>query len=132
MASFAVGSFGSVRYSDQSRISSVRKWLLRRGSEVPSTWALALDHWVLLRTAHEAGLDGVTLDGADGGQEMPLLHRIAVEATLPEVAGPALPGVDGQGVAPMGLSDSAGHAVLALGHHPEVDMVGHEAVGPER
>jgi len=50
---------------------------------------------------------------------------------LPEMPGPFLPGVDGLGVAAVGQPHSAGQGVGTGRNRKKVDMVGHEAVGPD-
>lgn len=80
----------------------------------------------------QPGPHGVQLDVAGGRQQVILVHWERVEALLPKVAAPALAEVDAPGVAAVRLAEGAPQAVGLLGHQDQMDVVGHQAVGPGR
>lgn len=75
---------------------------------------------------------GIEAHSADGRDQVRLVHRDGGEAALKQVPGPAPARIDEVGVAPMCLADGAVETIFTLGHHNEVDVVGHQTVGPDR
>jgi len=62
---------------------------------------------------------------------MLLVHHYCAEPTLPQMPGPAMPRVDETGVAPMRVGKRATQTVLVRRHNDDVNMVGHQAIGPD-
>src|SRR3546814_2027474 len=62
---------------------------------------------------------------------MRLIHRDRTEPPLPKMAGGAHAGVDIARIAPMQIAEGSPQAVLILRHQHDVDMIGHQAIGPD-
>ena len=82
--------------------------------------------------AHQAGPHRIPFDVAHDGQQVSVgLDREGVEALLEEVTPHPLAEVHGPRVATMGLPDAVGQRLRPGGHHDQMDVVRHEAPGPE-
>ncbi len=66
------------------------------------------------------------------GQEVVFIHDERGEAALPQVPSPALPEVDPPRVPAMCLADGATQALGGLRDNDQVNMVGHQAICPDR
>ena len=74
----------------------------------------------------------VERSGTSGGRrQVWLVHRHGTEPALPQMARPAVAGIDEAGVAAMGIREGAPQPVLVGRHDDQVDVVGHEAIGPD-
>ncbi len=82
--------------------------------------------------ARPARPDRIEFDVARAGQQMALVQRKRMKTLLPEVAAPSLPPVDAPRVAAVGLAQRGAQPVLARRHENEMDVVGHQAIGPNR
>ena len=80
----------------------------------------------------EAGAHRIHQNIACRGIQMGLVHRKRGEPPLPEATGPALSPVDDRCVTSVGLADSAGEAPRGDRYRDEVNVVGKQAVGPDR
>src|SRR4051812_3812073 len=83
------------------------------------------------RPRDEARPNRVELDVAKAGVEMPLVHRKRAEAALPEMSAPAVAAVDLDRVARVRRRQRGPQAVLMGGDQDEVDVVRHQAPGPD-
>ena len=101
------------------------------GSAARPRWARALDQ-PGLRPVAQPGANGIELDVAEADIEAPLVERDRAEAALPEGAAPALALVDLQGVAAVRLAERGGEAAGARRNEQQVDVVRHQAPGPDR
>ena len=61
-----------------------------------------------------------------------LVHRDRAEPRLEQMAGHPEAGVDRRRVAPMRLAERAPERLLAVGDENEVNVVGHQTIGPDR
>ena len=88
----------------------------------------AITAWCLDRS----GAHGVELHVPRRGQEVVFIHDERGEAALPQVPSPALPEVDPPRVPPMCLADGATQALGGLRDNDQVNMIGHQAICPDR
>src|SRR5271165_6915350 len=88
----------------------------------------AITAWCLDRS----GAHGVELHIPRRGQEVVFIHDERGEAALPQVPSPALPEVDPPRVPPMCLADGATQALGGLRDNDQVNMIGHQAICPDR
>ena len=86
----------------------------------------------LVRPSAEPGAHRVAFDIAGGGEEVRLVEDAGSEPPLPEIAAPALAQVDRTGIAPMGLAQAVGEPLGGVRHEDQMDVVGHQAPGPDR
>ncbi len=63
-------------------------------------------------------------------QQVAFVERKRVKALLPEVAAPSLAEVDAARVAAVGLAQGGAEPVFVRRHENEMDVVGHQAIGP--
>src|SRR5208282_4957833 len=90
--------------------------------------APAITAWCLDQsTAH-----GVELQVSRRGQEVVFIHDERGEAALPQMLSPALPEVDPPRVPPMCLADGATQALDGLRDNDQVNMIGYQAICPDR
>ncbi len=61
---------------------------------------------------------------------MDFVQRKRVKALLPEVAAPSLAEVDAARVAAVGFTQGGAQPVFVRRHDNEMDVVGHQAIGP--
>ena len=54
-----------------------------------------------------------------------------IESTLPQVANKAIGAVEICGIAAMSISDRRGQSRFLLGYSDQMDVVGHEGIGPD-
>ena len=87
---------------------------------------------IVFGPSDQASRDGVPLDVAYGGDEMWFIERHAGKPALPEIAAPAFAEVHEASVASVGLPQAPRQTVHICWNHNQVDVVGHEAVGPDR
>src|SRR5271166_2397459 len=80
-----------------------------------------------IRRAH-----GLELHVPRRGQEVVFIHDERGEAALPQVPSPALPEVDPPRVPAMYLADGATQALGGLRDNDQVNMIGHQAICPDR
>ena len=59
------------------------------------------------------------------------VHRHGAEPPLPEMPGPLLARMDCAGIGAMHPREGAPQAVRVAGHQDQMDMVGHQAPGPD-
>src|SRR5271157_1958983 len=97
-------------------------------SQVSRRAAPALTAWCL----DQSGAHGVELHVPRRGQEVVFLHDERGEAGLPPMPSPALPEVDPPRVPPMCLADGATQALDGLRDNDQVNMIGHQAICPDR
>ncbi len=83
------------------------------------------------RPAAQPRSHGIELDVAEADVQTPFVERDRAEAALPEGAAPALALVDLKGVATVRLAERGGEAVRARGHEEQMDVVRHQAPGPD-
>ncbi len=88
----------------------------------------AITAWCLDRS----GAHGVELHVPRRGQEVVFIHDERGEAALPQVPLPALPEVDRPRVPPMCLADGATQALGGLLENDQVNLIGHQAICPDR
>jgi hypothetical protein len=86
----------------------------------------------LLRPVDKTGANRVQLNVTQAGVEMRFVHRKGSEAALPEIAAPALTLIDLPGIAAVGRRQSAPKPVRAGRDEDRMDVVRHDAPGPER
>ncbi len=65
-------------------------------------------------------------------QQMKLIPWKGGELALPQMPPPLLPEVDAAAVAPVRFADRRGQPFLRLRHGNQMDMIRHQAVGPDR
>ncbi len=97
-------------------------------SQVSRRAAPALTAWCLDRS----GAHGVELHVPRRGQEVVFIYDEQGEAALPQAPSPALPEVDRPRVPPMCLADGATQALDGLRDNDQVNMIGHQAICPDR
>ncbi len=79
----------------------------------------------------QAGADRVERDIAQRADQMRLVHRHRAEAALPQMAGHAHPGIDVAGIVAVHVAEGAAETFLIARHGDDVNVVGHQAVGPD-
>jgi hypothetical protein len=84
------------------------------------------------RHTAQLGPDRIEFHVPGRPQQIALVHRKRGESSLPQVPAPALPEVDPACVAPVRLPQAPPQPVLALRHHDQMHVVGHQAVRPHR
>ncbi len=84
------------------------------------------------RAVGQAGAHRIHQDIASRGIQVRLVHRKGGEPPLPKAAGPALPPVDDGCVASVRLPDTACEAPCGGRNRDEVNVVGKQAVSPDR
>lgn len=62
---------------------------------------------------------------------MHLVHRDRAEPALPQMASPAVPRVDPPGIAAVGVGKGRPEPVGIGGNDDQVNVVGHQAIGPD-
>ena len=82
------------------------------------------------RRRHQPGADRVQRQIARRSDEVGLVHRPRGEAALKQVAGDPRPRVGEGGEAPVRLADRLGQPIGAGGNEDQMNMVGHQAIGP--
>lgn len=82
-----------------------------------------------LRMRDQARRDRHPLDIAHRRHQMRIVHRVAGEAALEQIAAPSLARVDVARVAPMRLGQRGAQAVRCFGDEDEVDVRVHQAPG---
>ena len=97
-------------------------------SQVNCRAAPAITAWCL----DQSGAHGVELHVPRRGQEVVFIHDERSEAALAQVPSPALPEVDPPRVPPTCLADGAMQAFGGLRDDDQVNMVGHQAICPDR
>ena len=90
--------------------------------------APAITAWCL----DQSGTHRVELQVPRRGQEMIFVHDERGEAALPQVPSPALTEVDPPRVPAMCLADDATQALGGLRDNDQVNMIGHQAICPDR
>lgn len=86
----------------------------------------------VLGAGGQPGSDGVELDITETDVEVRLVERHRTEAALPEGAAPALALIDLPGVAAMRWAERGGETVGTARDEEKVDVVRHQAPGPDR
>ena len=86
---------------------------------------------VVLGVLHQPRRHRVHLDIAGCGEKMGQVHGEGGKTFLPEVAAPVFTKVDAAGVAAVGLADGPRQGVFAGGDGDQVDVVRHQAPGPD-
>ncbi len=81
------------------------------------------------RLLGEAGRDRIVLHVAHRRHQVRVVHRVAAEAALEQVAAPALPEVDEAGVAAVRLAERAPQRAGRGRHQDQVDVIVHETPG---
>ena len=94
---------------------------MRRGTAPP----------IQTRRVDETRPYGVKLNIPRRGEQIRLIEHERSKPPLPEVATPALPEVDHPRVSPMCFTNCPPQNVGRLWNRDQVDMIGHQAVGPE-
>ena len=84
----------------------------------------------LLRPRNKECPHRIERDIAHGRDEMGIVHRHRREAVLKEMSGPPAARIDEAGIAAMRLADGLGETFLLLRHDDEMDVVGHQTIGP--
>ena len=84
------------------------------------------------RPLRQSGATRVEFDIAGRCHQVRLIHRRRGETALPQIARPALAQIDPPGIAPVRLGQRRPQAVDVIGHKDQVNMVGHQAIGPDR
>ena len=97
-------------------------------SQVSRRAAPAITAWCL----DQPGAHGVELHVPRRGQEVVFIHEERGEAALPQVPSPALPEVDPPRVPAMCPADSTTQALGGLRDNDQVNMIGHQAICPDR
>jgi hypothetical protein len=97
-------------------------------SQVSRRAAPAITAWCL----DQSGAHGVELHVPRRGQEVVFIHDERGEAALPQVPSPALPEVDPPRVPATCLADGATQALGGLRDNDQVNMIGHQAICPDR
>jgi len=85
----------------------------------------------VLRPLDDLGADRVELDVAQAGVEVRFVEREGGVAALPQRAGPALALVHLPAVAALRRRQRGSNAVLARRHEDQVNVVRHQAPGPD-
>src|SRR5712691_10655810 len=86
---------------------------------------------IIFGAGDEASANRVELDIPCSGERVPVVHDVRSEASLPEVTAPALAPVDLRRVAPVCFTDGPAQAIARSRNRDDVDVVRHEAVGPD-
>lgn len=86
---------------------------------------------IVLGTSDQAGPNGIPFDVARGRKEIVIIENERGETPLPQVPAPLLAEVDASRVASMGLANGPAQSILRGRNGDEVDVIGHEAVGPD-
>ena len=73
----------------------------------------------------------VQLDITGGGEQVGLIHRRRGEASLPQIAAPALAEIHLPGITPMGLAQGRAQTPASSGTRIRC-VVGHQAIRPHR
>lgn len=84
----------------------------------------------VFRPGYKSGPDRVEFDIATGGEEAQLVHRRRFETALPEQAGTLGPTIEVLRVEPVGSANNSRQAQFVLRNQDQMDVIGHEAVGP--
>jgi hypothetical protein len=79
----------------------------------------------------EAGANRVEFHIPCCGERVPVVHHVRSEASLPEITAPPFAPVDLRRIAPVSFTDGPAEAIGRSRNHDEVDVVRHEAVGPD-
>ena len=79
----------------------------------------------------ETGAEGVGFEVAGGGEKVRLVHDAGGEPALPEEAAPVFAEVDGAAVSAVEFAEASAEGIEVAGHGDEVDVVGHQAIGPD-
>ena len=66
-----------------------------------------------------------------GRGDLSIVHRDRSEPPLPHVTRAPRAGVDIAGIAPVEVAEGAPQPVLVGGHDDGMDMIGHQAIGPD-
>ncbi len=80
--------------------------------------------------AAQLGTNRVELHVAGRPQQIALVHGERRESSLPRMPAPTLPKIDPSRVAAVRLAQAATQAVLAVRHHDQMHVIGHQAIGP--
>ncbi len=104
------------------------RWPNITPSQVSRRAAPAITAWCL----DQSGAHEVELHVPRRGQEVVFIHDERGEAALPQVPSPALPEVDRPRVSPMCLADGATQALGGLRDNDQVNMIGYQAICPDR
>ena len=83
------------------------------------------------RVIDKAPADGISFDEAHRFKGMSIVQDGGIEAALPEVALDVALGVEVLGVAHMKRVEGAGQAGFCMGDTDVVDVVRHQAIGPD-
>lgn len=86
---------------------------------------------VVLGVGYQPRGDGIAFHVADRRNQMRLIHGYAAEAPLEQIPAPPVAEVHMPRIAPVGLSDGSGEALLGPRHHYQMHMVVHQAVRPD-
>jgi len=86
---------------------------------------------MILGFRYQACTHGVELDVPRGSQGVSLLHREGGESSLPEMAAPAFPQIDGGGVFLMRFADCPAQSFCRIRHGDQMNVIGHEAIRPD-
>ena len=84
----------------------------------------------VLGAGDKSGPDRVEFDIATGGKQTRLVHRRGLETSLPEQAGTLGPTIEVLRVEPVGPANNPRQAQFVLRNQDQMDVIGHEAVGP--
>ena len=85
-----------------------------------------------LSSRREPRAHRVERDIAQGCEQVRLVHRHAAEPALPEVAGALLASMDPPGIGAVDLGERGAQGIDMVGHHDQVDVVGHQDPAPHR
>ena len=83
------------------------------------------------RALDQPGAHGIEQHVAHRPGQMRLVHRHRANAALPEVTGPLQPRMNSTGVSAMHPGKRAARAVRVGGHEDRMNVVGHQAPGPD-
>jgi len=86
---------------------------------------------VVFSAGREAGPNRIELDISSGRERVRVVHHVGSEASLPEVTTPTLASVDLGRIAPVRFADGLAQTIWRSGNRYEMDVVRHEAVGPD-
>lgn len=82
------------------------------------------------RIPGQTGSHWIQADVRNCGQQMQVVHGDRSKPALKKVTGPPPSGVNEIGIAPMGFSDGQPETIRSRRTENEVNMIGHETVGP--